>query len=494
MKYRGQNRIFLLLFIAFCVFFVLFAMIRARLGTNSAPTCKDCNVILISLDTLSANHLPCYGYKRNTAPHLCSFAKKNVMFKNMFANSNTTLPSHVSMFTGLYPSNHKVNLANVDALSPTLPFLPEILQDNGYLTHFYFTLSDPSNLPVDKVFYKGINTITSIDHPRDWKQGLELLDANNTRGEKTFLFLHSYWTHSPYILEKEGEQAFGSEQGNTTIPHSWNALAPCTQQHLSYLKDAIKEDIDNVYWGGENDSLYADLYKELSQINIEDPAQRNGICANPRYDFAFTLYSRAYYSYLLRSADSKEAHVITALYDSRIKELDEYIKKTVDHVLNSKLKENTIIIITSDHGEEFMEHGQWEHGKNLYDTSLKVPLILFIPGYGNTEMDIPAQSVDILPTVLQILGIPYPSVTDGKDLFAGYTHDEIYLVAEKTTDSIKTIRDSRWKLLLNTKSGENIPTELYDITRDANEMNNVIFLHPDVVKKLTDALSKIESR
>lgn len=462
------------------------------MGQHTKPTCKDCNVVLISLDTLSANHLPCYGYKRDTAPFLCSFAKKNIIFRNMFANSNTTLPSHVSLLTGLYPSRHKVNLANVDTLAPTLPFLPEILQNNGYLTHFYFTLSDPSNLPVDKVFNRGVNTITSVNHPHDWKRGLDLLDANNAKGKKTFLFLHSYWVHSPYILEKENNLAFGKKKKEEDIPSTWDTLTSCTPKYLSYLKDAVKEDLDNDYWGGDN-SLYKDIYKELVQMKTEDRLQRDRLCSNPRYTRALSLYFRTYYSYLLRLMHTKDVPLVTDLYDSKIKELDGYIKETVSRIIDSKLKKNTVIIITSDHGEEFMEHGQLEHGKNLYDTSVKVPLIFYIPGYDNVELDTIAQSVDILPSLLTILGITYPTETDGKDLFTSRS-DTIYVIAEKTIDSIKTIRDGRWKLFINTKTGRGVPSELYDIISDPNETNNVIFLHPDIVKRLIDALSKIESR
>src|SRR3989344_4435924 len=70
--------------------------------------CKDCNVILVLLDTLGTNHLPCYGYERDTAPILCAFAKENVMFQNAYSNATWTLPSHVSAFTGLYPETHNV--------------------------------------------------------------------------------------------------------------------------------------------------------------------------------------------------------------------------------------------------------------------------------------------------------------------------------------------------------------------------------------------------
>lgn len=439
MKHRLGSRLIVGSFTV-CVIILVLLVISNKSGNSVKPLCKNCNVVLISLDTLSANHLSCYGYKRETAPYMCSFAQKNTLFRNMFANSNTTLPSHVSMFTGLYPSNHKVNLANVDVLSPKLPFLPEILQNNGYSTHFYFTLTDPSNLPVDKVFYKGINTITSAGHPRDWKQGLDMLDKNNVKGQKTFLFLHSYWVHSPYILERPDIQAFGDNTKKEVIPTTWNALTACTPEYISYLKDAIKEDLDNVYWGGEDDSIYTDLYKELSQIKKEDVSKRNELCTNSRYGSTLFLYYRAYYSYLLRFVDVKDAHLVADLYDSKIKELDTYIKDTVSHILNTKLKENTVIVITSDHGEEFMEHGEWEHGKNLYDSSLKVPLMLYIPGYKGGQMDVLAQSVDILPTILSIVGLPLPFKTDGKDLFAHNTQ-KIYAIAEKTIDSMKTIRD-----------------------------------------------------
>ena len=72
------------------------------------PICDHCNVILISLDTLGANHLPCYGYERNTSPNLCNFAKENVFFTNAFSNASWTLPSHFSIFTSLYPNHHNM--------------------------------------------------------------------------------------------------------------------------------------------------------------------------------------------------------------------------------------------------------------------------------------------------------------------------------------------------------------------------------------------------
>ena len=119
------------------------------------PLCKDCNIVWISLDTLSAKHLPCYGYPRNTAPNLCKFAQENIRFANAYSNSFWTLPSSVSEFTGLYPETHKVITYN-DVLNGNTPFLPQILQKNGYTTLFGVPLENPA-IPVKNALNRGID-------------------------------------------------------------------------------------------------------------------------------------------------------------------------------------------------------------------------------------------------------------------------------------------------------------------------------------------------
>lgn len=476
---------------------IYFLFGRIFLGAlQTKPICKDCNIILISLDTLSANHLPCYGYKRNTAPYLCAFAKENILFKNMFSNSNTTLPSHVSLLTGLYPSKHNVNVPNRDILSSQIAFLPEVLKRNGYNTHFYFTLADSANLPIDTVFNRGIDTITTVTHPNDWKQGLDILDSNNAQGKKTFLFLHTYWVHSPYIVENKQKQAFGNTMNTDTIPDTWTSLTECTSEFITYLTQAIQEDVENGYWGDRDRDIYTNLYAELLTTQRNNGIGREVICDNPRYTPVLSLYVRTYYSYLLSSIDPTQAASVGDLYDSKIRELDDYLQEVIKHVTSSNLKKNTLIVITSDHGEEFLEHGQWEHGKNLYDTSIKVPLIVYIPGYGNKTISDLAQSIDIMPTLLRLVGIPNIDAIDGRDLFKneGFWHGDKYTVSEKVIDNMKTIRDIRWKLFLNTKTGENIPYELYDGNNDPAEMDNVILSHPNIVQRLMKQLSKIEKK
>src|SRR3989344_6085507 len=96
--------------------------------------CKDCNVILISLDTLRAKSLPCYGYEKNTAPNLCEFAKKSFLFTNSYSQSAYTLDSHFSIFTSLLPSSHGMTTLFVNTLNEKVQTITQILRNSGYKT------------------------------------------------------------------------------------------------------------------------------------------------------------------------------------------------------------------------------------------------------------------------------------------------------------------------------------------------------------------------
>lgn len=157
--------------------------------------CKDCNVIVVSLDTLSGTHVPCYGYARNTAPNLCAFAAKNILFTHAYGNATYTLPGHVSMFTGLYPHTHAVTQAKTDRLSADTPFLPSILKQNGYSTLFY--MPKTPHLPRDLVYNRGIDVYLDADE-KTWTEAEELFEQKVSEGKKTFLFLHTYAVHPPF--------------------------------------------------------------------------------------------------------------------------------------------------------------------------------------------------------------------------------------------------------------------------------------------------------
>ena len=106
------------LFTAWQVFFFAY-IVPSKLNKPILPDgfCKDCNVILISLDSLRAKSLPCYGYDKNTSPNLCEFAKKSFLFKNVYTPSSKTLDSHFSIFTGMYPKSNGMNVQFTNVLN-----------------------------------------------------------------------------------------------------------------------------------------------------------------------------------------------------------------------------------------------------------------------------------------------------------------------------------------------------------------------------------------
>ncbi len=458
------------------------------------PVCKDCNVILISLDTLSANHLPCYGYARNTAPNLCKFGKENTLFTNMFSNANYTLPSHVSIFTGLYPNKHKVDREYEDRLSLKIPFLPEMLQKNGYKTLFYMILT-ATHLPIDKVYNRGINQLVEGDNPPDWKGGLEALSQNNSKGKKTFLFLHTYWVHEPYVLEKKERQLYVKKLDSDIYPKTWEEVNNCTPAFLRFLKEALKNDLLGGKFNGDENiySIHLDIYEQLSALF--DGKNELRFCNLYKENWYLYSYYSGYIHSKSSTADSKTINYIVDLYDSKIVELDEYLKDVFAYVQNSDLKKNTIIIVTTDHGEEFMEHGALGHGINLYDTSLKVPLMMYIPGQKKREISQFAQSVDIVPTLLGLLKLKNPYKLSGVDLFINNIFNASrYAVAQHNiyndSTNIAVIRDSEWKLFYKFKDNKPVAIRLFNYKKDPQEKNNVMFKQNAVVSRLLKNVPK----
>ena len=458
------------------VFLFLFICYKT---TVKKPFCKDCNIILVSLDTLSANHLNCYGYNCNTAPNLCKFAQENIVFKNNFANAHFTLPSHVSIFTGLLPSQHKVNYIYKDYLDKNTPFLPEILQKNGYKTYFYMPTGD-SYLPLDKVYNRGIDEIHNGYYPKkNWKAGLETLKENNKKGQKTFLFLHTFWVHSPYF-EEISKKMF-TNKSYKDIPMSWEEYySGCSEDFYKHIVKTLEQDLkENV--------LGLNLYKKIK--SMKDIDEFKDFCNNKEH-LLMNLFP--FYLDRIDKNDPNKVDYLKALYDQEIFTLDSNLKDLLSEVRSDSLKKDTILIITSDHGESFMEHGSLAHN-NLYDEILKTPLIMYIPGVKNKEYQHLTQSIDILPTILDLVGIKNNYKFNGKNLFnSNLLGKKTYIIAEDLDQEAKTatIRDLDWKLFVKLNKDKYIPYELYNIKADPREKENVIFRNVKNTENLIFSLNQ----
>ena len=392
--------------------------------TNKEITKNDCNIVLITIDTLRADHLSCYGYERKVSPNIDKVAEKGILFKNVIAPSSWTAPSMVSLFTSTYPINHGVihgfgvrrkrrerQQYSQEVFSDALATLPEMLKNQGYTT---FGVSSNHNLTADFGFARGFDYFRFIY----WKSA-DLIneivysweDKINKAG-KFFLWVHYIDPHYPYYPQ-----------------------SPWIEQYLPENSTDIKQLI------------------RMPQIEMPpNIAKTPGMLST-----------------------------ILALYDSEINYVDSYVGELIERL---DLDKNSLLIITSDHGEQFFERGKIGHPFNLHSEVLNVPLIIKLPETLEMEtIENQASLIDIMPTISHILDTDPPKQTRGKSLLK---HKGLFkwlkttlfrrkgsrhIFAELDTKStLKAIISSDWKYIYNLKKQTQ---QLYNIISDPNELTNL---------------------
>jgi arylsulfatase A-like enzyme len=400
------------------------------------PNLRNVNVILISIDTLNPKHLGCYGYDRNTSPTIDSLAKAGMLFENAFSHSPKTTPAHLSMFTSLYPSVHKVNNWNKYeggyALDHRIITLPEILKNAGYHTAAF---TGGGNVQSSIGFGSGFDVYDNDEQV--WSSAFDWLDQNHQ--SKFFLFLHTFRVHSPYLPPPPYNTMFGEKYQGKIID---------TEQGLQeYFKQNYNADDD---FPGSHELFWESVDK-----------------GNPR--------------------DLKR---LVALYDGCIRFMnDRMVAVLLNRLGKYDLLKNTLIIFTSDHGEEFLEHGDFLH-KELYDEHIQVPLIMRFPenSYKKKIVQEQVTLIDLLPTLLDYLGLPIPEMAQGISLMSFIAGQEMNLPAfsERTDisdvpDMKKAIRTLEWKYIWwPTKKMQ----ELYNLSEDPGEQINVAEKYPEAAAGL----------
>jgi arylsulfatase A-like enzyme/4-amino-4-deoxy-L-arabinose transferase-like glycosyltransferase len=322
---------------------VALALLRisdVRAAWNLTP-----NVLLISIDTLRADHLHCYGYARRTSPFIDSLAARGTLFERAISPTAWTLPGHASMLSGLLPRHHGALFDNF-RIAPEATWLPEHLRARGYATH---GIVNGPFVQEGFGFPRGFDSYTYV-LKREWRQHqLQALDTLAAQGADRpfFLFVHYMSVHSPYRPPRRFDVF--------SRPYS----GPFTGDQEQMRKAA----------------------RGLIPVNEKDR------------DFLVDRYDGA----------------ILAV-DARVRELSTQLRKM--HV-----DENTIVIVTADHGEEFLDHGSLLHNKTLYEELIHVPLIVSGPGVpSRLRVKCLATLMDIAPTVAALTGAPALNRTDGRDL------------------------------------------------------------------------------
>ncbi len=407
-------------------------------------------ILIILMDAVRPDHLSCYGYERTTTPNIDELAGEGILFENAVSQAPWTLPSLATILSSTFPSQHgasRVAGKNVPMKSKAQTFV-ELLAANGYKTCAMSTarLFVPQ-LGLAKGFGESY-IIGREPHILEKVAALELSRAaidwlSKHRKDKCFLFIHHYDTHYPYKAEE-----------------------PCVQK--------FNPDYEGPY-----------------RLRFGDSSMRI---------LKFVRIGRFSEAVKLSDADVEQ---IKTLYDCEIVRTDKAIGMLIDSLGTWGCLDRSMIFISADHGEEFLERGSLDHGQSVYDESIRVPLVLSCPSLFPTSKHISTQVglIDIAPTILHAVGIDVPQTYEGTDLIP-IVRDNVELRSDElrpcglprtclVSESLahrpekKALRLPPWKLIYDPFFGAKA---LYNLESDPGEIHNFIKVHPDIASNMTDLL------
>lgn len=423
---------------------------------------SDLNIILISVDTLSAEHMGIYGYDRNTTPHIDSFAQDAVVFKNTYTLFPITPQSFYTLFTGKedFLKNSGNAIANVIKKPPQTPFLSEIVKGKGFRTAAFVT--NPVLGTIFPTFKKGFSTFEFSNfnsknkmaifdsYIDDYKNAKIVVKSsidwlNQNKKDRFFLWAHFDTPHMPYNPPNE------------------------------YIKK-----IDNHY----------------EELTYRDSQQA---------PFPSNTYLRSCSTHITTPESIRQA---INLYDAEIVTVDEQVGILLNKIKRLGLYDTSIIVFYSDHGEGF-DHNAFGHGDALYEAITHIPFIVRDPRYPKSKMHGRyVSNKDILPTLLNLLQIR-GFKTDGYDLspiirfplLDSIIPEKPFVIRTKTppltelgeqvgSDKYAAIADGyKYIYSLNDRCtiGQS-NEELYNLKVDRKEKNNIIKMYPEKARIMQNIL------
>lgn len=420
-------------------------LIIIGLGWYLNQSSSQPNVLLITIDALRPDHLGCYGYKRNTSPNIDKIAKEGVIFTQAIAQSGWTGSSVFSILTSTNTYTHSVFYCG-DVLNPSIPTLAQVLRDNNYLTTAINTCE------IGNIFGRGFDRFISIKNEKADKVTFQAVNClKKNKNKKFFLWVHYLDPHGPY-----------------RPPPPYNQV---------YIKD--------------------EFYKRDHSLPIS--------IAKSIY-FPYGVIPK----YILEGNINDVSYYISQ-YDGEIRFSDEQIGILLKELEKLDLIKNTLIVITSDHGEYLGEHNfYFNHSIPLYDELVKVPLIIrykdIIPKQKRINCQI--RSIDIMPTILDILRIKISKGIEGISLFPLIQGKQCpYLYAFSCYRNITaSVRTEDYKLIYTNKDRflefwkeenpnftscpELIEYRLYNLKTDPSESVDLINTEKKKISLLRKELNK----
>lgn len=406
---------------------------RRTAPTAEAAAPEPPDVVVILLDAARPDHMGAYGYHRDTTPAIDRLADEALVFRQIFAQTPYTLASVPTIITGLSFVEHGV-LERGQALDDSAVTLAEAFQANGYGTACFS--ASPNNSVA-------VNASQGCDEFHELWVGVD---------RETWL--------DPFRMSRLAIERLGRDEAGKPLFMLLHYVPP----HDPYA-----------------------------------PAPRFDVFTDPEYagaaDGTIQTIERINEGELSPSPADLE-HIV-ALYDGNLLMADAAVAELLDALGGGGRWDDTIVLVVSDHGEAFFEHGRMGHNATLYDEMTHVPFILKLPARfepGAVDTDQLGTLEDLLPTLLDAAGIPLPGEVDGRSLLGNRGVTDSVLMQSAGVDAGNALRTLAWKMIAGPDAGAGaLNAELYALDRDPDEQTNLIASELDVFQAL-DPVRRLRQR
>jgi len=412
------------------------------------------NIVLIFLDALRADHLGCYGYARPTSPVIDRLAAEGVRIGPVVAQCPGTFPSVPSALTSLYASTFFDSGGCL--LEPKYLTLAEMLRAAGYRT---------VGISSSPIVTAGRSSLSF----GGFDQGFDHFDDSEAEGGA----MNWQWRSPEAVV-------------NAALP--W----------LDSLRDGpfflflyIEDPHDAYHCPEPYESMFDPDYTGSPAIMAGDPSA----CEQAALDGRPLPVGR------------RDIQHLAALYDGEIRYADAQVGRLLARLHDVGLADDTLVVVTSDHGEEFADHGGFKHAYALYEESIRVPLVMSWPRglpHGRVVAAPLVESIDIVPTLLELAHLGFPAGLEGTSLAPLIRSEDVrirpFALSESPYSDAKMISDGRFKLIQRFETFEARPglaakyskgAELYDLAADPRELNDLIATRPDVADGLRRAMREM---
>ncbi len=450
----------------------LVALFAALACACSPRAQRPPNLVIVVLDTLRPDHLGCYGYERDTSPNLDRWAAQSVLFENAQSAAPWTAPSLISLMTSLYPSVHGVaSFWEPGQMNERVTTLAEVLSERGYWTAAFtdggyakaqFGLGQGfRTYPLNKGDLPGEHA-SNLEEPSRLRPNVErtLRWLDEAQDQPFFLFFHTYEIHGPYQPPAEYVQRFRPQ---------WDPAAEHAQ-----LERVRRE------WSES---------KSIDAAGLRLLLAHREHCAAAR-DLDLEGLGQKMKELGVGAVEPERMQFWRDLYDAEIRHTDFELARLLERLDSPELRDNTVVVFVSDHGEGFGEHGNVGHGSVLHEENLRVLLMLRAPGVSPARVKELVRTIDVMPTALDLLGARDTKLAlQGRSLAPLFNGQSLpnepsfsHALSQVGRESrLWSVRDGAWRLVWDNELGAG---RLYNLERDPQELRDIAAEEPQVAERL----------